>query len=74
MVLDAEIKAQLNNIMQMMENDIVLKVSAGDDKVSKEMLALRRRTQPCHPKSQLKKRSLSRTPSFSVNRPEKIQA
>lgn len=40
MVLEANIKAQLNQYMQMIENDIVLKVSAGDDSVSKDMLAL----------------------------------
>lgn len=40
MVLDANIKAQLNQYMQLIENDIVLKVSAGEDDTSKDMLAL----------------------------------
>ncbi len=40
MILDAEIKAQLAQYLQLMENDIVLKVSAGDDEVSRDMLAL----------------------------------
>ncbi len=40
MVLDANIKAQLNQYMRLIENDIVLKVSAGEDDISKDMLAL----------------------------------
>lgn len=39
-MLEADIKAQLEQYLQMMEGDIVLKVSAGDDDTSKEMLAL----------------------------------
>ena len=34
MALDAEIKSQLNQYLQLLENDIVLKVSVGSDKVS----------------------------------------
>ena len=34
MVLDADIKAQLAQYLQLMEGDIVLKVSAGSDEVS----------------------------------------
>ncbi len=40
MILDADIKTQLSQYLQLMENDILLKVSAGDDDVSKDMLAL----------------------------------
>ena len=37
MILDADIKQQLNQYLELMEGDIVLKVSAGDDDVSKDM-------------------------------------
>ena len=38
MILDAEIKAQLAQYLQMMEGDVLLKVSAGSDKTSKTCL------------------------------------
>ena len=40
MMLDADIKAQLAQYLELMEGDVLLKVSAGADKVSREMLAL----------------------------------
>ena len=40
MILDADIKAQLAQYLQLMEGDVLLKVSAGSDKVSRDMLAL----------------------------------
>ncbi|MCY8348300.1 alkyl hydroperoxide reductase subunit F [Bacillus haynesii] len=68
MVLEANIKAQLNQYMQMIENDIVLKVSAGDDSVSKDMLALVEELASMSSKITVEKAQLDRTPSFSVNR------
>ena len=40
MILDAEIKAQLEQYLQLLEGDVLLKVSAGSDNVSRDMLAL----------------------------------
>lgn len=40
MILEAEIKEQLHQYLQLMEGDVLLKVSTGDDDVSKDMLAL----------------------------------
>lgn len=40
MLLDADIKAQLSQYLQLMEGDILLKVSAGTDDVSRDMLLL----------------------------------
>ncbi|WP_258871283.1 hypothetical protein, partial [Halobacillus trueperi] len=37
---DAQIKAQLEEYLKLLEGDIELKVSTGDDKVSRDMLAL----------------------------------
>lgn len=52
-----------------MENDILLKVSAGDDDVSKDMLALVDELATMSSKITVEKVELERTPSFSVNRP-----
>jgi len=68
LVLEANIKAQLNQYMQMIENDIVLKVSTGDDSVSKDMLALVEELASMSSKITVEKAQLDRTPSFSVNR------
>lgn len=68
MVLEADIKAQLNQYLQLLESDIVLKVSTGSDKVSNEMLALVDELASMSEKISVEKTELSRTPSFSVNR------
>ncbi len=52
----------------MIENDIVLKVSTGDDSVSKDMLALVEELASMSSKITVEKAQLDRTPSFSVNR------
>ncbi|MGE6539912.1 alkyl hydroperoxide reductase subunit F [Bacillus luti] len=69
MILDADIKTQLSQYLQLMENDILLKVSAGDDNVSKDMLALVEELATMSSKITVEKVELERTPSFSVNRP-----
>lgn len=69
MILDADIKTQLSQYLQLMENDILLKVSAGDDDVSKDMLALVDELATMSSKITVEKVELERTPSFSVNRP-----
>ncbi|MGP3559686.1 alkyl hydroperoxide reductase subunit F [Geobacillus sp. BK01] len=68
MLLDADIKAQLAQYLQLMENDIVLTVSAGDDPVSRDLLALVDELTAMSPKIKVEKAKLERTPSFSVNR------
>ncbi|AWE07969.1 alkyl hydroperoxide reductase subunit F [Lysinibacillus sp. 2017] len=68
MALDAEIKSQLNQYLQMLENDIVLKVSLGSDKVSDEVLALINELASMSSKITVENVELVRTPSFSVNR------
>lgn len=40
MILDEDIKSQLSQYLKLMEGDVLLKVSAGSDSVSKDMLAL----------------------------------
>lgn len=68
-MLDANIKAQLAQYLELMEGDVHLKVSVGEDKVSREMASLvdELATMSSHIKVELV--DLERTPSFSVNRP-----
>jgi len=68
MVLDADIKAQLAQYLQMMEGDILLKVSAGDDQFSRDMFALVDELATMSSHIEVEKTTLERTPSFSVNR------
>ncbi len=68
MILDADIKAQLAQYLQMMEGDVLLKVSAGSDEVSRDMLALVDELATMSQKIKVENTELERTPSFSVNR------
>lgn len=68
MALDAEIKAQLAQYLELMEGDIVLKVSAESDAVSQDMLALVEEVASMSSKITVERTELARTPSFSVNR------
>jgi len=68
MALDTEIKQQLAQYLELMEGDIVLKVSAGSDAVSTDMLALVDEIASMSSKITVEKADLPRTPSFSVNR------
>lgn len=68
MLLDADIKAQLAQYLEMMEGDVLLKVSAGNDDVSRDMLALVDELATMSAKIKVEKAELERTPSFSVNR------
>ncbi|MFD1423984.1 alkyl hydroperoxide reductase subunit F [Laceyella tengchongensis] len=68
MMLDADIKAQLAQYLQLMEGDVLLKVSAGSDDVSRDMLALVDELAAMSSHIKVEKTALERTPSFSVNR------
>ncbi|ALS23747.1 MULTISPECIES: alkyl hydroperoxide reductase subunit F [Paenibacillus] len=68
MVLDADIKAQLNQYLQLLEGDVLIKVSAGSDAVSKDMLALVDELATMSSRIKVEQATLPRTPSFSVNR------
>lgn len=69
MLLDAEIKQQLNQYLELLENDIVLKVSTGDDKASNEVQELVDELTSMSSKIKAEQAELERKPSFSVNRP-----
>ncbi len=68
MALDAEIKTQLAQYLELLEGDIVLQVSVGSDAVSQEMLDLVEELSSMSAKISVEKTELSRTPSFNVNR------
>ncbi|MFK7695163.1 alkyl hydroperoxide reductase subunit F [Paenibacillus sp. HJGM_3] len=68
MVLDGEIKAQLNQYLQLMEGDVLIKVSAASDAVSTDMLALMDEIVGMSSRIKVERAELPRTPSFSVNR------
>lgn len=68
MVLDAAIKEQLSQYLELMEGDVLLKVSAGNDKVSSDMLSLIDELASMSSRIKVEKTTLERTPSFSVNR------
>lgn len=67
-MLDQEIKQQLEQYLELLENDIVIKVSAGDDKVSNEMLELVNEISDMSSMITVEEVKLERTPSFSINR------
>ncbi|OBR65544.1 alkyl hydroperoxide reductase subunit F [Paenibacillus oryzae] len=68
-MLDADIKQQLDQYLQLLEGDVLIKASASpDDSVSKDMLALLEELAGMSPRITVKQAQLERTPSFSVNR------
>ncbi|WP_195571471.1 alkyl hydroperoxide reductase subunit F [Paenibacillus sp. 1001270B_150601_E10] len=68
MALDQELKNQLAQYLDLLEGEVVLKVSAGTDKASEEMLSLIDELATMSSKITVEHTTLSRTPSFSVNR------
>jgi NADH-dependent peroxiredoxin subunit F len=68
MLLEADIKAQLDQYLQLMEGDVLLKVSAGSDETSRDMLALVDELATMSSRIKVETTELERTPSFSVNR------
>lgn len=68
MLLDSEIKSQLSQYLQLMEGDVLIQVCAGNDTVSSDMLVLIDEIASLSSKIKIEKTTLSRTPSFSVNR------
>ncbi|XID94521.1 alkyl hydroperoxide reductase subunit F [Paenibacillaceae bacterium WGS1546] len=67
-MLDAEIKQQLNQYLQLLEGDVRIKASVGSDAVSGDMLAFLDELAGMSSRITVEKAELARTPSFSVNR------
>src|SRR5690606_14811149 len=62
--------AQLDQYLQLLEGDVLLKVSAGEDEVSREMLLLADELATMSPRIKIQRVTLERTPSFTVDRPD----
>lgn len=69
MVLDPEIKEQLSQYLQLLENDVLFKVHAGTDETSQKMLDFLNEIAEMSPKLSVERAELPKKPSFSVNRP-----
>lgn len=69
MILDVEIKSQLEEYLKLMENEVLIKVSLGNDDVSKDMADLMKELSSMSPKVKIEEAVLERTPSFALNRP-----
>lgn len=68
MALDNQIKAQLKQYLTMLEGDLVIEVSAGEDKTSQDMLELVTELANMSSRITIERKQLERTPSFTVNK------
>lgn len=68
MILDDELKEQLTEYIDLLENDILIKVSVGSDELSEDTTALVEELAAMSPKIKVENATLLRTPSFSINR------
>lgn len=67
-MLDNDIKAQLNEYLKLLENDIVIKVNTGSDDSSKELSDFVTEIAAMSDRITVEKADLPRVPSFSLNR------
>ncbi len=70
MMLDADIKKQLAEYLQLLENDVLIKISTGSDSISNDMMALMEELTALSPRIKTEQVKLPRTPSFTINRME----
>lgn len=68
MVLDQEIKAQLQQYLALLEGDLVVKISVADDQTSQDMLELVTELTKMSTRITMEQTTLERTPSFSINK------
>lgn len=68
MILDSDIKSQLSQYLQLLEGPVLLKLSAGSDSLSNDMVELANELAAMSPFIKVERVQLDRTPSFSVNR------
>lgn len=69
MIIDGEIRSQLNDYLKLMEGDVKLTLSVGEDEHSKDMSALVDEIATMSEKIKVERGVLERTPSFTVDRP-----
>ncbi|MDF2589045.1 MAG: alkyl hydroperoxide reductase, subunit [Anaerocolumna sp.] len=68
MILDVDIREQLKEYLKLMEEDVLIKVSTGNDTASNQMEALMDELVSISAKIKVEKANLPKTPSFSINR------
>lgn len=68
-MLNDQLKSQLQQLLQLMEGDVVLKASLGTDDKSNELKELLDEVSAASSRITIEETDLKRTPSFSVNRP-----
>lgn len=67
-LLDANIKAQLNQLLALLEGDLTIQLSAGEDKTSTDMRELVTELATMSSRITVEETTLARTPSFSINK------
>lgn len=67
-MLDKEVKLKLNEYLKLLEENILIKLSSGSDKASKDMRALLEEIESMSDKVKVVEEKLERIPSFSINR------
>lgn len=70
MMLDDDIKKQLAEYLQLLENNVLIKISTGSDSISNDMAALMDEMTALSPRIKTEQVKLPRTPSFTINRME----
>jgi alkyl hydroperoxide reductase subunit F len=70
MMLDDDIKKQLAEYLQLLENDVLIKISTGSDSISNDMAALMDELTALSSRIKTEQVKLPRTPSFTINRME----
>ena len=66
-MLENNLKEQLNQYFELLESDLVLKVSLGSDEKSQEMKAFLEEIVALTSKITIQEEKLTRTPSFKVS-------
>lgn len=69
MILDSDIRNQLQEYLKLLEGDVHIHLSAGDDENSQDMLGLVDELVSLSKSIKVEKGVLNRTPSFTVNQP-----
>lgn len=66
MILDADIKNQLAEYLKLLESDLLIKISAGEDSISKDMREFIGEVKALSERIAVKEEVLPRTPSFQI--------
>lgn len=69
MILDKTILQTLQQYLQLLENNITIKISLSDDKISHDMMSLVKEIASLSNLISIEEEKLERTPSFSINKP-----